>query len=57
MIDNPNISIAELIEIIPGPDFPTGGDFMAGRGILDAYMHGMGQVMVRQGARRRRSRW
>ncbi|HNO76428.1 MAG TPA: DNA gyrase subunit A [Phycisphaerae bacterium] len=47
VIDNPNISIAELIEIIPGPDFPTGGEICGRRGILDAYMHGKGQVMVR----------
>ncbi|GJM23755.1 MAG: DNA topoisomerase (ATP-hydrolyzing) [Phycisphaerae bacterium] len=47
VIDNPNITIAELLEIIPGPDFPTGGEICGRRGILDAFMHGKGQVMVR----------
>ncbi len=47
VIDNPEITIAELIEIIPGPDFPTGGEICGRRGILDAFMHGKGQVMVR----------
>lgn len=47
VIDNPNITIAQLLEIIPGPDFPTGGEICGRRGILDAFMHGKGQVMVR----------
>ncbi len=47
VIDNPNITIAELLEIIPGPDFPTGGEICGRRGILDAYMHGKGQVTIR----------
>ncbi len=47
VIDNPDITIAELIEIIPGPDFPTGGEICGRRGILDAFMHGKGQVTIR----------
>lgn len=47
VIDNPNITIADLLEIIPGPDFPTGGEICGRRGILDAYMHGKGQVTIR----------
>lgn len=47
MIKNPNISVAELMEYIPGPDFPTGG-FICGRsGIRAAYETGKGIVKVR----------
>lgn len=47
VIDNPDISVADLLQIIPGPDFPTGGEICGRRGILDAFMHGKGQVTVR----------
>ncbi|HIE56987.1 MAG TPA: DNA topoisomerase 4 subunit A, partial [Anaerolineales bacterium] len=47
MIKNPNISVAELMEYIPGPDFPTAG-FICGRsGIRAAYETGKGIVKVR----------
>jgi DNA gyrase subunit A len=46
-IDNPDISLLELIKIIPGPDFPTGGIIFGRNGILDAYKTGNGKVIVR----------
>jgi len=46
-IDNPGISIEDLIEKIPGPDFPTGGLIMGRAGIRAAYHTGRGSVMMR----------
>ena len=47
MIDNPDISIEELMAYIPGPDFPTGGLIMGAGGIRQAYRTGRGKVVVR----------
>lgn len=47
VIDNPDISISELIEIMPGPDFPTGGTIMGLSGIRSAYETGRGKVVTR----------
>ncbi|MBD2230194.1 DNA gyrase subunit A [Phormidium tenue] len=47
LINNPDISTAELMEIIPGPDFPTGGQILGRSGIRDAYMTGRGSVTMR----------
>lgn len=44
---NPEISIEELMEYIPGPDFPTGGLILGRSGIRKAYMTGKGSVTVR----------
>jgi len=46
-IDNPDISIEELMEIIPGPDFPTGGIITSTSGIYNAYANGQGNVTIR----------
>ena len=47
LIDDPNISVAKLMRIIPGPDFPTGG-FICGReGIKEAYETGRGRIQLR----------
>lgn len=46
-IDKPDISIDELMEIIPGPDFPTGGVILGRAGIRDAYHTGRGSLRVR----------
>ena len=47
-IDNPAISIEELMEIVPGPDFPTGGMILGRAGIRAAYhMTGRGSVVMR----------
>jgi DNA gyrase subunit A len=47
VIDNPQISIEELMEIVPGPDFPTGGMICGRRGIQDAYRTGRGTIVLR----------
>jgi DNA gyrase subunit A len=47
LLDNPSISINELIEHIPGPDFPTGGLIMGRAGIQQAYHTGRGSVVMR----------
>ncbi len=46
-IDNPDISLMELMQHIPGPDFPTGGMIYGRGGILSAYKTGNGKVIVR----------
>ncbi|MFZ7128567.1 MAG: DNA gyrase subunit A [Desulfobacterales bacterium] len=47
LIDNPGITVQELIGIIPGPDFPTGGIIYGVDGIREAYETGRGIVRVR----------
>ncbi len=47
LIDEPDISIERLIEIIPGPDFPTGGLILGRAGIETAYREGRGSVVMR----------
>jgi len=47
LLDNPEISIDELIEHVPGPDFPTGGLIMGRTGIRQAYHTGRGSVVMR----------
>ena len=46
-IDNPQIDLDELLEIVPGPDFPTGGTICGRWGIREAYRTGRGKVVVR----------
>ncbi len=47
LLDNPELSVDELIEIVPGPDFPT-ADIINGRaGIVEAYRTGRGRILVR----------
>ena len=47
MMDNPDITTDELIEIVPGPDFPTGGIMLGRGGARLAYQTGRGSVLVR----------
>jgi DNA gyrase subunit A len=47
LIDNPEAEIDELIKLIPGPDFPTGGVIIGREGIRKAYTTGQGKVVVR----------
>ena len=47
LIDNPDIELAELMECMPGPDFPTGGIIMGRSGIRAAYATGRGKITVR----------
>src|SRR5690242_622005 len=47
LIDNPGLSLDELIEIVPGPDFPTGGIILGRSGIRAAYETGRGAIIMR----------
>ena len=47
MLDNPDITTDELMEALPGPDFPTGGIIMGKKGIVDAYETGRGSLKIR----------
>lgn len=47
LIDNPDITIDELMEYIPGPDFPTGAQIMGTSGIRAAYSTGRGKLKIR----------
>ena len=47
MIDNPDATTDELMTVLPGPDFPTGGIIMGTEGIRDAYETGRGSITVR----------
>ena len=46
-LENPEISVNELIEYVQGPDFPTGGIIFGKKGIVDAYTTGRGRIKVR----------
>lgn len=46
-MDNPDITIPELMEFLPGPDFPTGGIILGRKGIRQAYETGRGALQVR----------
>ncbi|MGN0490970.1 DNA gyrase subunit A [Ruminococcus sp.] len=47
LIDNPDAEVADLMECMPGPDFPTGGIIMGRSGIRAAYATGKGRITVR----------
>jgi len=47
MIDNPDITIPELMDYIPGPDFPTAGFINGAAGIYNAYTTGRGKIYLR----------
>ena len=47
LIDSPDLSIEELIEYVPGPDFPTGGIMLGRSGARKAYLEGRGSVIIR----------
>ena len=47
MIENPDISMEALMEIIPAPDFPTGGQILGRSGARKAYLEGRGSVIIR----------
>ncbi|HJK75041.1 MAG TPA: DNA gyrase subunit A, partial [Methanocorpusculum sp.] len=46
-IDKPDMPIEEMMKILPGPDFPTGGIIMGTDGVRNAYLTGQGKVIVR----------
>lgn len=47
VIDNPEVTIEELMEIIKGPDFPTGATILGRQGIKEAYTTGRGKITMR----------
>lgn len=47
LMDNPDATTADLMEVLPGPDFPTGGIVMGKSGIRKAYQTGRGNIIVR----------
>ena len=47
LLDDPDASVLDLLETVPGPDFPTGGIICGRQGILDAYTTGRGRVTLR----------
>jgi DNA gyrase subunit A len=47
MIDNPDITLDEMMEHIQGPDFPTGGIILGRAGLREAYFTGRGRIIVR----------
>jgi DNA gyrase subunit A len=51
LLDNPKASLAEVMEFVKGPDFPTGGFILGRSGILDAYTRGRGSLKLRARAR------
>lgn len=47
IMDDPDVSVPELMEVIKGPDFPTGGMILGRKGIRQAYETGRGSIMIR----------
>jgi DNA gyrase subunit A len=47
VIDNPEVGLEELMQVMPGPDFPTGGVVVGRRGIVEAYASGRGRITLR----------
>ena len=47
MLDNSDAELGELMTLMPGPDFPTGGIILGREGIIDAYRTGRGKIIVR----------
>src|SRR5438128_4810585 len=47
LIDNPDLPVDELMEAIPGPDFPTGGIICGRQGLFDGYRTGRGKIVLR----------
>lgn len=47
LIDNPEVTIEELMEHVKAPDFPTGGEIFGLQGVRDAYLTGRGRVVIR----------
>lgn len=47
LLDDPDAELGELMQLMPGPDFPTGGIILGREGIIDAYRTGRGKLTVR----------
>lgn len=51
MLDNPDCTVDDLLRVMPGPDFPTGGIIMGRKGIREAYETGRGSLTIRSTCR------
>lgn len=51
MLDNPDCTVDDLLKVMPGPDFPTGGIIMGRKGIREAYEIGRGSLTIRSTCR------
>ena len=47
LVGNPDLSDEKLLELVPGPDFPTGGEVLVGQGLRDTYLLGRGSIPMR----------
>jgi DNA gyrase subunit A len=47
LVNKPNVTLAEILPLVPGPDFPTGGYILGRAGIVDAYTRGRGTIKMR----------
>jgi DNA gyrase subunit A len=47
LIRKPDLSDEKLLELVPGPDFPTGGEVLIGSGVRDTYLSGRGSIPMR----------
>ena len=47
LIRKPDLPDDKLLELVPGPDFPTGGEVLTGSGVRDTYLHGRGSIPMR----------
>ncbi|MEM7241001.1 MAG: DNA gyrase subunit A [Pseudomonadota bacterium] len=60
LIENPDLGVADLMQYVPGPDFPTGGVILGRSGAIKAYSEGRGSVIIRAKTRIeeiRKDRW
>jgi len=46
-VRKPDLSDEKLLELVPGPDFPTGGEVLIGSGVRDTYLYGRGSIPMR----------
>ncbi|MFM8966597.1 MAG: DNA topoisomerase (ATP-hydrolyzing) subunit A [Vulcanococcus sp.] len=47
LVRKPDLADEKLLELVPGPDFPTGGEVLTGSGVRDTYLHGRGSIPMR----------
>ncbi len=47
LVRKPDLSDDKLLELVPGPDFPTGGEVLTGSGVRDTYLYGRGSIPMR----------
>ena len=47
LVRQPDLSDEKLLELVPGPDFPTGGEVLTGSGVRDTYLYGRGSIPMR----------